>query len=133
MKINVILSFLFEAVFLNACSIFCDEFKAVCHVLVSAEKANKEKLRENFRISMSLFCFIHCKRTNFNLFYFYFFRYKKENSRSSQAAENMKRLLGYVSDIRMRYKLANELNFRDLGTSILEGDGGAFLRDVMVP
>ncbi|XP_015777511.1 PREDICTED: spatacsin-like [Acropora digitifera] len=60
-------------------------------------------------------------------------KYKKENSRSSQAAANMKKLLGFVSDIRMRYKLANELNFRDLGTSILEGDGGAFLRDVMVP
>ncbi|XP_068741533.1 spatacsin-like isoform X2 [Montipora capricornis] len=59
-------------------------------------------------------------------------KYKNENSRSSQAAANMKRVLGYVSDIRMRYKLANDLNFRDLGTSILEGDGGAFLRDVMV-
>ena len=45
----------------------------------------------------------------------------------------MKRLLGFVSDVRMRYKLATDLNFRDLGTSILEGDGGAFLRDVMVP
>lgn len=45
----------------------------------------------------------------------------------------MKRLLGFVSDLRMRYKLATDLNFRDLGTSILEGDGGAFLRDVMVP
>lgn len=59
-------------------------------------------------------------------------KYKNENSRSSQAAANMKRVLGYVSDIRMRYKLANDLNFRDLGTSILESDGGAFLRDVMV-
>ena len=45
----------------------------------------------------------------------------------------MKKLLGFVSDVRMRYKLATDLNFRDLGTSILEGDGGAFLRDVMVP
>ena len=45
----------------------------------------------------------------------------------------MKRLLGFVSDVRMRYKLATDLNFRDLGASILEGDGGAFLRDVMVP
>ena len=45
----------------------------------------------------------------------------------------MKRLLGFVNDLRMRYKLATDLNFRDLGTSILEGDGGAFLRDVMVP
>ena len=45
----------------------------------------------------------------------------------------MKRLLSFVTDVRMRYKLATDLNFRDLGTSILEGDGGAFLRDVMVP
>ena len=62
-----------------------------------------------------------------------FARYKNENSRSSQAAANMRRLLSFVSDVRMRYKLATDLNFRDLGTSILEGDGGAFLRDVMVP
>lgn len=60
-------------------------------------------------------------------------RYKNETYRSSQAAANMKRLLGFVNDLRMRYKLATDLNFRDLGTSILEGDGGAFLRDVMVP
>ena len=40
----------------------------------------------------------------------------------------MKKLLGFVNDLRMRYKLATDLNFRDLGTSILEGDGGAFLR-----
>lgn len=45
----------------------------------------------------------------------------------------MKRLLGFVTDVRMRYKLAIDLNFCDLGTSILEGDEGAFLRDVMVP
>ena len=45
----------------------------------------------------------------------------------------MKRLLGFVTDVRMRYKLSIDLNFCDLGTSILEGDGGAFLRDVMVP
>lgn len=60
-------------------------------------------------------------------------KYKNETYRSSQAAANMKRLLGFVNDLRMRYKLATDLNFRDLGTSILEGDGGAFLRDVMVP
>jgi len=68
-----------------------------------------------------------------NLFVDVAYKYKNENSRSSQATANMKRLLGYVSDVRMRYKLATDLNFRDLGTSILEGDGGAFLRDVMVP
>ena len=45
----------------------------------------------------------------------------------------MKRLLGFVNDVRIRYKLATDLNFRDLSTTILEGDGGAFLRDVMVP
>lgn len=66
-----------------------------------------------------------------NLCCVHFARYKNENSRSSQAATNMKRLLGFVSDVRMRYKLATDLNFRDLGTSILDGD--AFLRDVMVP
>ncbi|PFX34693.1 Spatacsin [Stylophora pistillata] len=60
-------------------------------------------------------------------------KYKNENSRTSQAAVNMKRLLGFVTDVRMRYKLATDLNFCDLGTSILEGDEGAFLRDVMVP
>lgn len=60
-------------------------------------------------------------------------KYKSENARTSQAAVNMKRLLGFVTDVRMRYKLAIDLNFCDLGTSILEGDGGAFLRDVMVP
>lgn len=60
-------------------------------------------------------------------------RYKNETYRSSQAAANMKKLLGFVNDLRMRYKLATDLNFHDLGTSILEGDGGAFLRDVMVP
>lgn len=60
-------------------------------------------------------------------------RYKNETYRSSQAAANMKGLLGFVNDLRMRYKLATDLNFRDLGTSILDGDGGAFLRDVMVP
>lgn len=60
-------------------------------------------------------------------------RFKNETYRSSQAAANMKKLLGFVNDLRMRYKLAADLNFRDLGTSILEGDGGAFLRDVMVP
>ena len=65
--------------------------------------------------------------------YFGLPRYKNENSRSSQAAANMKRLLSFVSDVRMRYKLSTDLHFRDLGTSILEGDGGAFLRDVMVP
>lgn len=38
--------------FLNSCSIFCDEFEAVCHeVLVSSEKVDKEKLKENFRVS----------------------------------------------------------------------------------
>ena len=57
----------------------------------------------------------------------HFHRYKNENSRSSQAAANMKRILEYVSDVRMRYKLANDLNFRDLGASIVDGDGGAFL------
>ena len=100
---------------------------------MSSEKADKEKLKENFRVSRRFFVpFTVTKRSLIFLFKI-IFRYKKENSRSSQAAANMKKLLGFVSDIRMRYKLANELNFRDLGTSILEGDGGAFLRDVMVP
>lgn len=68
-----------------------------------------------------------------NLFVDVATKYKNENSRTSQAAVNMKRLLGFVTDVRMRYKLATDLNFCDLGTSILEGDEGAFLRDVMVP
>lgn len=79
---------------------------------------------------------MRAERTESNqskFFYVCFCRYKNENTRSSQAAANMKRLLSFVSDVRMRYKLAIDLNFRDLGTSILEGDGGAFLRDVMVP
>lgn len=42
----------------------------------------------------------------------------------------MKRLLGFVSDVRMRYKLVTDLNFRDFGISIFDGD--VFLRDVMV-
>ena len=42
--------------FLNSCSIFCDEFEAVCHeVLVSSEKVDKEKLKENFRVSRRFF------------------------------------------------------------------------------
>lgn len=44
----------------------------------------------------------------------------------------MKRVLGYVSDICMCYKLVNDLNFCDFGMSIFESDGGVFLRDVMV-
>lgn len=44
----------------------------------------------------------------------------------------MKRFLGFVIDVRMCYKLVIDLNFCDLGISIFEGDGGVFLRDVMV-
>ena len=62
-----------------------------------------------------------------------FVRYKNEGTRSSQITVNLKKLLSYVTEARIRYRLATDLNFRDVASSILEGDGGSYLRDIMAP
>jgi hypothetical protein len=43
----------------------------------------------------------------------------------------MKKLLTYLQEQRVRYRIATDLGFRDVSSAILEGDGGAYLRDIM--
>ena len=58
-------------------------------------------------------------------------RYRQENPRSSQATANIRKLLGYLAEVRIRYKLATDMNFQDMASSILETN--AYLKDILVP
>ncbi|XP_072050240.1 spatacsin-like [Amphiura filiformis] len=57
-------------------------------------------------------------------------RFKRESSRGSQTTANMKTLLGHCQDVLMAYKIATELDFQDIARGLLEGEAGAYLRDV---
>ncbi|XP_066273752.1 spatacsin-like isoform X2 [Branchiostoma lanceolatum] len=57
-------------------------------------------------------------------------RYRREGSKSSQVTGNLKKLLGYCREVHVIYRLATEMGFNDLCVQLLEGDGGAYLRDV---
>ncbi|XP_078689529.1 spatacsin-like isoform X2 [Branchiostoma floridae x Branchiostoma belcheri] len=57
-------------------------------------------------------------------------RYHRDGSKSSQVAGNLKKLLGYCREVQVTYRLATEMGFNDLCLQLLEGDGGAYLRDV---
>ncbi|XP_077989349.1 spatacsin-like [Glandiceps talaboti] len=57
-------------------------------------------------------------------------RYKHESSKSSTLTSNMKKVLLYCPDIQVQYRLATELGFNEMATTMLQGDGGAYLRDV---
>ncbi|XP_048583501.1 spatacsin [Nematostella vectensis] len=59
-------------------------------------------------------------------------KYKNDSPRSSQAMANMKKLLGHLPELRVRYRIAVDLGFRDMSANILDSDGGAYLRDVMI-
>eukprot|EP00058_Branchiostoma_floridae_P024300 XP_002609790.1 hypothetical protein BRAFLDRAFT_78622 [Branchiostoma floridae] len=58
-------------------------------------------------------------------------RYRREGSKSSQVTGNLKKLLGYCREVHITYRLAAEMGFNDLCVQLLEGDGGAYLRDVV--
>ena len=43
---------------------------------------------------------------------------------------HMQKFLGHCSDALTAYRIANQLEFRDIAVSLLKGDAGAYLSDV---
>ncbi|XP_070541627.1 spatacsin-like [Ptychodera flava] len=58
-------------------------------------------------------------------------RYKRDSSKSSATIANMKKLLSYFSDVELQYRLATEFGFNEIAMTLLQGEGGAFLKDVV--
>lgn len=43
----------------------------------------------------------------------------------------MKKLLHDLAELRVRYRIASDLGFRDISSAMLEGEGGAYLKDIL--
>nr|XP_054756524.1 spatacsin-like [Lytechinus pictus] len=57
-------------------------------------------------------------------------RYRQLSSKSSLVVSHMQRFLGLCPDVLTAYRLANQLEFKDMAFSLLKGDSGAYLSDV---
>ncbi len=58
------------------------------------------------------------------------FRYRSEPV-NSQMGENLRKTLSHVKEVKLRYKIAHELNLHDVIKQLLKGPAGAFLRDTV--
>ncbi|XP_022104683.1 spatacsin-like isoform X2 [Acanthaster planci] len=57
-------------------------------------------------------------------------KYRKEGSKMYLTICNMKKLLSHCEEVLTAYKIATELSFQDVAMRLLEGDAGAYLKDV---
>ena len=58
-------------------------------------------------------------------------RFRSEPSHSKQATSNMKKLLGYCTDVQISYRLASELGFTDYTRDLVKSDAGPYLKDTL--
>ncbi|XP_072167354.1 spatacsin-like [Diadema setosum] len=57
-------------------------------------------------------------------------RYRQESNKTSLMASHMQRFLGHCPDVLTTYRIANQLEFKDMALNLLKGDAGAYLTDV---
>ncbi|CAG5132007.1 unnamed protein product, partial [Candidula unifasciata] len=58
-------------------------------------------------------------------------RYKQATTRNSAALTAITKLLTLTKDVQLQYKLASELGLTDVITTLLKGDTGCYLQDIM--
>ena len=58
------------------------------------------------------------------------FRYRSERI-SGHMSENLRKMLSHLKEVKLRYKIASELNLHDVINDLQDGPNGAFLRDTM--
>lgn len=68
---------------------------------------------------------------DFSLFLLFTFRYQKLPHKSDSVVKNMKYLLNFCPNIKIKYCLALELNFKDIASELLMGEGSSYLQDLI--
>ena len=57
-------------------------------------------------------------------------RYRQQSNKTSLVVSHMQRFLGHCPDVLTTYRIANQLEFKDMALSLLKGDAAAYLTDV---